>query len=155
MLWTDCVYPKTKFLIMRKSVRFSAVLLTAILFSLSAAFAQSTTITGNIRNGATKEGVAAVSITVKGGTEGTFTDANGHFRITVKNLPVVLMISSIGYEQQEITVNTSNAGDINFQPTSTLGQEVVVSATRTAQRILDAPVTVERLGATELRSVPS
>jgi outer membrane receptor protein involved in Fe transport len=36
-----------------------------------------------------------------------------------------------------------------------MGQEVVVSATRSAQRILDAPVTVERMSSATIRNVPA
>ena len=35
---------------------------------------------------------------------------------------------------------------------STLGQEVVVAANRTPQRIIDAPVTIERLSSSALRN---
>src|SRR3982751_332306 len=96
---------KTKFEFMRKSLRFSAVLLTALIFSLTNAFAQSVTITGNVKNAASKESVSAVSITVKDGTEGTYTDANGNFKLSVKKLPVTLIISSIGFEAKEISVS--------------------------------------------------
>src|SRR5689334_6406344 len=140
---------------MRKSLRFSAVLIAAIFFSITS-FAQSTTITGTIKNALTKEGVAAVSVMVKDGSEGTFTNADGEFKISVKKLPVVLVISSIGYEQQEITVSDADKSvEINFTPNSLPGQEVVVSATRSATRSLDAPVTIERLSSVTLRNVPA
>jgi outer membrane receptor protein involved in Fe transport len=156
MYWMCSAHlPKTKFQIMRKGLRFSAVILTAIIFSLTTAFAQSTTITGTVRNIATNEGVSAVSVTVRGSSEGTFTDANGGFRLAVKKLPAVLVFSSIGFETQEINVTDGSPVEVSFRPSSTLGQEVVVSATRTAQRILDAPVTVERLNNVTLRNIPA
>src|SRR5215213_1265509 len=126
---------------MRKSLRFSAVLLAAFIFSLTIAFAQSTTITisGTVKNAASKESVGAVSVTVKDGTEGTFTDANGNFKLSVKKLPVTLLISSVGFETQEVSVTSADSPiEVNLNPTSTLGQEVVVSATRSAQRILES-----------------
>jgi outer membrane receptor protein involved in Fe transport len=141
---------------MRKSACFSAVLITALVFSLTTAFAQSATITGKVTHAITKEGIGAVSVQVKGGSEGTFTDPNGNFRLNVKSLPVVLVFTSVGFEMQEITVsNASSQVDVSFNPNTALGQEVVVSATRTAQRILDAPVTVERMNSATLRNVPA
>ncbi|NJO26047.1 MAG: hypothetical protein HC867_10205 [Bacteroidia bacterium] len=120
-----------------------------------AAFAQTVTIKGTVRNSSTKEPVPAVSVTVKGATEGTFTDDKGNFSITTSaKLPLVLVISSINFELKEVTVSDPAGNvEIDFVATSSLGQEVVISATRTAQRALDAPVTVERLGGASLRAI--
>jgi outer membrane receptor protein involved in Fe transport len=149
-------HSKTKFRFMRKSLRFSAVFFAAILLSLTTAFAQSSTITGTVRNSATKEGIGAVSVQVKEGSEGTFTDPAGNFRLTVKKLPVTLVITSIGFELQEVAVSSvATPLEISINPSTALGQEVVVSASRTAQRILDAPVTVERMNSAVLRNVPA
>ena len=141
---------------MRKGLLFSAVCLTAFIFSFTHAFAQNVTLTGKVTHATTKEGVSAVSITVKDGAEGTFTDVNGDFRLTVKSLPVTLVISSIGFEMQEVTVTTAGTPvNVVFVPSSALGQEVVVSASRVAQRILDAPVTIERMSTNTLRNIPA
>lgn len=141
---------------MRKSLRFSAVWFTAFILSLTTAFAQNLTINGKVTNATTKETVSAVSVSVKGGTEGTFTDANGEFRLTVKSLPVTLVFSSIGYVMQEVVVSsTATTVEISLVPSTALGDEVVISASRTAQRILDAPVTVERISSATLRNVPA
>ncbi|MBS1667521.1 MAG: TonB-dependent receptor [Bacteroidetes bacterium] len=125
-----------------------------ILFSLSA-FCQNLTINGNVRNGNTKEVAGAVSISIKGGSGGTFTDDKGNFRLTVKKLPVTILISSIGYETQEITVQDASLPQIYLNPTATLGQEVVVSATRVPQKILESPVSIERINATNIRNSPA
>jgi outer membrane receptor protein involved in Fe transport len=141
---------------MRKSLRFSAVLLTAMIFSLSIAFAQSIPITGTVKNGATGEALGAVSVSVKGSQEGTFTDPKGEFKITLKQLPAVLVFTSVGFDMQEVTVSSGSTSiNVTLNPSSVLGQEVVISATRTATRILDAPVTVERMNSVTLRGVPA
>ena len=114
------------------------------------------TISGKVENSATKETVAAVSVTVKGSGDGTFTDDKGNFKITVSKLPVTLLISSIGYELQEITI--SDAGQsvkISFKPSNVLGQEVVVSATRTSLKILESPVSIERISTAAIRNSPA
>jgi uncharacterized membrane protein YbjE (DUF340 family) len=89
---------------MRKIASYLVTFLLANTVTI-AAFAQNVTVSGNVRNSSTKEGAGAVSITVKGSTAGTFTDDKGNFRITVKSLPVTLLVSSVGYELQEITVS--------------------------------------------------
>ncbi len=140
---------------MRKITNFFIALLLANCFTISA-FAQNVTVSGNVRNNFTKEGAGAVSITVKNGTVGTFTDDKGNFKLTVKSLPVTILISSVGYELQEITIN--NATDftqVEFKPASTLGQEVVVSASRVPQKIMESPVSIERVSAAAIRNAPA
>ena len=137
---------------MRRGFRYVAVFSTALICSLCV-FAQNVTITGKILNAVSREGVGSVSITVKGSGEGTFTDPNGDFRLTVKQLPATLVISSVGFDQQEVTVsNASDVVNVSLNPGSSLGQEVVVSATRTPQRILESPVSIERAGAAAIRN---
>lgn len=137
---------------MRKSYRYLASSLMAVLFSI-AAYAQTVTINGTVRNSSSKESVPAVSVSVKGTTKGTYTNSDGEFSISVAKLPVVLVFSSIGYEDQEITVSdASKAVAVDFKVSTALGQEVVVSATRTPTRLLESPVTVERLSTAVLRN---
>lgn len=138
----------------RKLALFGCVV-NSLSFSITTVFAQSVTITGSIRNGVNQEGIQAVSVTVKGGSQGTFTDATGNFRITVPRLPVTLVISSIGFEAKEVVVNDASAVQVSLAPASTLGQEVVVSATRTPQRILESPVSIERVSAATIRNAPA
>lgn len=140
---------------MRKSLRLTSASLVAVVFSLSVS-AQNVTVTGKVKNNSSKENVPAVSVTVKGGSQGAYTDDNGNFRIQVNKLPVTLVVSSVGFESREITVSSaSQAVNVDLTPASVLGQEVVVSATRAPERILETPVTVERLGSTTLRNVPA
>lgn len=138
---------------MRKSYSFLAAWLVACLFSVSA-FAQSVTISGSVKNSTSKDNVPAVSVVVKGTSQGTFTNADGGFTLKVSKLPVVLVFSSIGFETQEITVSdAAKAVEVDFKVKSDLGQEVVVAASRLPQRLLEAPVTVERMSNATIRNV--
>ncbi len=137
---------------MIKRLTGMVVVLLASMCCVSA-YAQSTTISGNVKNSSTKEAVSAVSITIKGTSTGTFTDDKGNFSLNAKSLPVTLLITSVGFEIQEVTVNSNTPLEISFKPTNALGQEVVVSATRVATRILESPVTIERIGAGAIRDL--
>jgi outer membrane receptor protein involved in Fe transport len=139
---------------MRKFVSYLVTLLLANCITITV-FAQNVTITGNVRNSNTKEGAGAVSVTVKGGTGGTFTDDKGNFKLTVKSLPVTLLISSVGYDLQEVTVSTAGFTQVEFKPFAGLGQEVVVSATRVPQKIMESPVSIERVSAAAIRNAPA
>ena len=138
---------------MRKFFKYYSFAIFVSLFSIGAS-AQSNIIKGNIKNSATGESVPAVSITVKGSGAGSFTDDKGNFSLSVtQSFPITIVISSIGYEKREIAVNS--AGEfvsVNLTPASVLGQEVVVSATRTPSKILESPVTIERISAVNIRN---
>jgi outer membrane receptor protein involved in Fe transport len=138
---------------MSKSLRLMAAYMFAAMFSF-ATVAQPVTIRGTVKNSTTKEGVPAVSVTIKGTSEGTYTDDKGAFFIsTTTKLPVTLAFSSVGFETKEINVSDASVAlVVDFAVVSTLGQEVIMAASRTPQRILESPVTIERLSSSALRN---
>ena len=139
---------------MRKITSYLVTFLLANILTI-AAFAQNVTINGNVRNSTTKEGSGAVTVTVKGEETGTFTDDKGNFRITVKKMPATLLFSSVGYELQEMNVSSASARvQVEFKPSSALGQEVVVAANRVPQKIMESPVSIERISAANIRNSP-
>ena len=118
------------------------------------AFAQNnSTISGNVKS-SSNENVSAVSVMLKGSTIGTYTDDKGNFKLTGNiKFPAVLVFSSIGYADKEVQV--SSAGEkvsVSLSATYLLAQEVVVSASRLPERILESPVTIERLSAANIRN---
>ncbi|WP_315824308.1 carboxypeptidase-like regulatory domain-containing protein [Paraflavitalea speifideaquila] len=127
---------------MRRSYRYRAALLNLVLLLFAAntySQIQTYTITGTIRNSANKDVVPAVSVTLKGSSTGTFSDERGHFKlVTNQRPPITLVFSSIGFESQEIAVNNAaDAVEVNFVPAPVLGLEVVVSASRNAEKYLN------------------
>jgi outer membrane receptor protein involved in Fe transport len=149
---TMCILVVIKTNHMRVPLRLLAVLMLTNIIS-STAIAQTTTITGNVRNSTNKDVAPAVSVTIKGTNTGTFTDEKGNFRIsTDQPLPLTLVFTSIGFEAQERAVtDASTPIVIDFVPNSTMGVEVVVSASRVPERILESPVSIERMGAASIR----
>lgn len=132
---------------MRKSLLHIFALLLTLSIS-SFAFAQNITLSGSVKHAATGVAVPSVSVSVRGSTAGTLTDEAGNFSLVVTRLPVTLIFSSVNFETQEITVtDASGPVNISFRPGSSLGQEVVVSASRVAERILESPVSIERINA--------
>ncbi|MCG2616656.1 TonB-dependent receptor [Terrimonas sp. NA20] len=138
---------------MRKSYRFLVVMMMSCLFTTTV-FAQSVSVSGNVRNNSSQEVVPAVSVVVKGTSTGTFTNSDGDFSLNVTKLPVTLVFSSVGYENYEVTVTDASAKiQVDFKPNISLGQEVVVAANRTPTRILESPVTIERMSTNTIRNV--
>ena len=138
---------------MRKRYNVLAAIIISCM-SFITANAQTFTISGKVTNNTSKEIVPAVSVVVKGTTQGTYTNSNGEFSLKVNKLPVVLTFSSIGFESQDITVSdASKSIDVDFKVNNALGQEVVIAATRAPQKILESPVTVERMSQSLIKNV--
>lgn len=131
-----------------------AALATAI--TIPAVAQQTTTVSGSVKNASSKEALSAVSVTIKGGTVGTFTDDKGNFRFTtVQKPPFTLVISSVGYASKEVSVKgASDVVSVDLTPSFTLGDEVVVSASRVPERILESPVSIERISTAAIRNTP-
>jgi outer membrane receptor protein involved in Fe transport len=142
---------------MRRSLTLSGLLAVCIFLCLPVMAQQSTTVSGSVKNGKSKEAVSAVSVTVKGGTAGTFTDDKGNFRFTtLQATPFTLVFSSVGYASREVSVTGNNqVVNVEIEPSFTLGDEVVVAASRVPERILESPVSIERIGPAAIRNAPS
>lgn len=127
--------------------------LSLLLFFTIAARAQ-TTISGNVRSSTNKETVPYVSVAIKGTSTGTFTDQNGNFKLTTYHaLPVTLVFTSIGFTSQEVPVSSAGSPvQVDLVPGSSLGTEVVISASRVPERILESPVSIERMNIGAIRA---
>jgi outer membrane receptor protein involved in Fe transport len=127
------------------------------IFSLLCAclWSQQIPITGKIKNKTTDETISSASIVVKGSSSGTYTNNNGDFILHVPALPVTLLISSIGFEAQELTISSKETVAIALNPVIAMGEEIVVSATRVPTKILESPVSIERLGLNAIRNTPA
>ena len=79
-------------------------------------------------------------------TTGAVADFNGEFSIDVDATPPFsLTVSSIGFETTSITVSASDASfTVTLSDSENLLDEVVLSASRTAQSLFESPVTIER-----------
>jgi TonB-dependent starch-binding outer membrane protein SusC len=87
-------------------------------------FAQ-TTVTGRVTEGINGDGLPGVSILEKGTTNGTVTDANGYYSITVSENPT-LVFSFVGYASQEIPVGGRSSIDLTLEEDVRALNEIVV-----------------------------
>lgn len=122
------------------------------LFFCSISFAQ-TSISGTVKD-SKNEPLAGSNVKVAGESAGTVTDGDGKFTLkTSKKPPFAIEISSVGYgvEKRQISSNNQKV-DVVLQSQETRLDEIVVSASRTPERILESPVTVERMGLQQIKS---
>ncbi|WP_443938182.1 TonB-dependent receptor domain-containing protein [Pedobacter sp. MW01-1-1] len=117
--------------------------------------AQNITVSGVVKDKQSKEPISGASITIKGRSGGGSSNSNGVFSFTTKGaVPFTLVASYVGYSrvEQEITGNTSDI-TIEIETQVVLGGDVVIAASRTPEKILESPVSIERLNASALREV--
>lgn len=120
------------------------------LFFCSLTFAQ-TAITGVVSD-AKKQPIPGANVKIAGASTATSTDADGKFTINAK-LPCTLEISSVGYSAQQVSVSSaSQAISVSLKDEETQLNEIVVSASRTPERVLESPVTIERMGLAQIKS---
>lgn len=80
------------------------------------------------------EPLIGVSVVEKGTTNGTVTDLDGKFSISVSNTGSVLTISYVGYSPQDITVGNQTSFDIVLKEDAKMLDEVFVVAYGTAKK---------------------
>lgn len=117
---------------------------------------QQTLIEGNVKDAATGEPLVGVNVLLKGKMVGTTTDLDGRYRLTVKeNPPFRLQFSIVGYSSKEVTVEQAGQLDVSLEEQSIVGREVVVSASRVEEDILESPVTIEKMNIMDIRNTAS
>lgn len=137
---------------MSKCPRCLAALSLLLLLSIAAS-AQTTTISGTVRNSTNKEPVPFVTVVIKGTGTGTYTDEKGQFKLTTSRaFPLTLEFTSVGFSAKEVAVAAGGAIDVDLAPGSDLGTEVVISASRVPERILESPVSIERMNVGAIRA---
>ncbi|MCW5911256.1 MAG: TonB-dependent receptor [Cyclobacteriaceae bacterium] len=138
---------------MNKFYRKALLPLLFLLCGTATLMAQTTTISGTVKDGASGEPLAGVNIVVKGRVIGTISNTDGQYNLKVNQAPpFTLVFSFIGFATQEIEVKEASATiDVSLSEQTLLGQEVVVSASRVEESILQSPVTIEKMDLLAIR----
>lgn len=113
----------------------SALFFAVFVFILQVSYAQDKTITGKVTDSKDGSPVAGASVQAKGTRAGTSTKADGTFNITVGSGVTTLVISSIGYETQEVSIAGVTSVNVSFVASLGAGLgEVVVTGYGTARK---------------------
>ena len=96
-----------------------------LLLTSTLAWAQSKVVTGKITSAEDGASLPGVNVLEKGTSNGTVTDSNGHYSISVTD-NATLIFSFIGYKSQEVIVGSQSAVDLTLQVDVTSLSEVVV-----------------------------
>lgn len=100
-------------------------------------FGQSITFSGKVTRAESGEVLIGASVSVKGTTRGTITDASGKYRLNAKGEDVVLIAKYIGFKDREIAVKVNGREKITVDfamvSNDTQLQDIVVTANKTEE----------------------
>lgn len=123
------------------------------------AIAQRGTVSGKVTDAVSGEGLAGATVVVDGATGGTATGADGVFTFATSAGAHKLLISYVGYQTATVEVSVPAGGastaNVALEPTGIQGGEIVVSASRRAEKLTNAPATIQVIGAKAISELPS
>ncbi|TDH28015.1 TonB-dependent receptor [Segetibacter sp. 3557_3] len=100
------------------------------------------TITGKVVSSRTNELLAGASVSIKGTTNGSTTNAGGEFAlITGQKLPFTLIVSFLGYTRKELVISESKVTIKLDENSAELGG-VVVTSRRREESVQDIPIPI-------------
>ncbi|MEO7120194.1 MAG: TonB-dependent receptor [Ginsengibacter sp.] len=134
---------------MRKKLLLCGVF---VLMCIMQTFAQNRTVTGKVTDPSGNP-VSNASVTVKGDVAGTNSDENGNFSINVPKGKRTLIVSSIGFDPQEVSISGSSLSVALKARTTTLNDVVVTGYG--SQRKKDITGSVAVVNVADLKQVPS
>ncbi|MGY5354101.1 TonB-dependent receptor [Wenyingzhuangia sp. IMCC45467] len=124
--------------------------ISIILFLFASVFAnaQRYTLSGSVTN-QNKEALLGATVLVLETTKGVLTDVNGEFSTQLPNGDYTVQVSYLGYNtvSKEISLSKNTFVSFNLEPSSTVLDEVLVSAVRVNS---DVPVTFSNISKKEL-----
>jgi Ca-activated chloride channel family protein len=103
-----------------------SILIVLFLSAFSMAPDQVRTISGTVSDQSGSP-MAGVSVTVKGTSNGTFTDMNGAYRLQVSPEARYLVFSFMGYGTETVAIKNSNRINVTLQPSISKERQEVVS----------------------------
>lgn len=112
---------------------------------------------GNVTDAETGEPLIGVNIVLAGTFTGTATDARGEFTLTLSPGSHTLTVTMIGYKSKRIPIMLPESGpvvrlNIALERDIITTPQIVVTASRSAQDIMDLPLSVSTLSPREIFS---
>jgi iron complex outermembrane receptor protein len=120
-------------------------------------FAQMTRITGKIISSESSLPLNSVSIKIKNKVTGTISSADGSFSLNYNGkLPITVVVTAVGYETKELEITSAGQEvTLALQPQTITLNEVVSSAARVSQTVLQSPVSIEKMSLKAIKENPS
>lgn len=122
------------------------------LFFCGITYAQ-TTVTGSVTD-SNGQPIPGANVKVSGESTGTVTDNTGNFTLTATQTPpFAIEVSSVGYGSKTAQVQSNNQKvSVSLSDQENKLDEIVVSASRTPERVIESPVTIERMNQQQIKA---
>jgi iron complex outermembrane receptor protein len=92
-----------------------------------------------------------MNVVVKGTSDGTTTDNNGEFSISVKSLPTTIVVSAMGFESKTVVVISNSFLTIVVKEDNvSLGEIVIIGSRNPNRSAIDSPVPIDIVDIKEL-----
>ncbi len=128
--------------------------LTILLLLITATLSgQDLDVSGQVTDAETGEALIGATVVVQGTTDGTVTDLDGNYRLTVKNSETTLEFSYIGYKTMSVPLNGRTSVDIAMNLDAEQLEEVVVVGYGT-QKQRDLTSAISTVKAEEITQSP-
>ena len=112
-----------------------------------------TQISGSVMDAGSMEAIPGVNVIIDGTNIGTVTDFDGNFVInTSQDAPLTLIVSYVGYSAERVSITSANQ---NINVSLSAGQnleEIIISASRRAQKVTDAPASVSVISTRQIEN---
>ncbi len=116
-----------KYLLTKFNRKTIGLMTLVLLLTSSVLLAQSeNTVQGKVLSKDDGQPLPGVNVVLKGTTNGTTTDSNGAFKLTVSGNDAILIFSFIGYKTHEVSVDNQTTIDIKLETDIETLSEVVV-----------------------------
>ena len=126
-------------------------------YALPADAAQATgVLSGEVRDAETDEPLPGANVVLNGTSLGASTNADGSYQITgISEGTYTARVSFVGYETTTFEISIASGAtverNIALAPRTFLGDEIVVTGSRRAEKVLDSPVNIQAVSAAQLQ----
>lgn len=138
-------------LLFKRNSRLCCILILQLVFLPAFAFQQQQPVTGTVTDAS--GALPGVSITIKGTTQGTFSDQNGYYSIKA-NQNDVLVFSYLGYKTVEIAITDSTVIDVVLEQDVNQIDEIVINAGYYSVKDRERTGSISRVTAKDIEKQP-
>jgi hypothetical protein len=141
---------------MRSIKTILSLIILSFIFSINSSAQESYTVNGVVKDSLSGETLIGVTLKFSGKTQlGTSTNAYGFFSYKLTAGTYDLSVSYVGYRTifKKISISADSKLDLNMVPDNVI-DEIVISAERRNDNVVNAQMGVAKINLSEIRNVP-
>lgn len=136
---------------MNKKIHYFLMLVS--LLCIQGIMAQGKTVTGTVSDADTGGPLPGINVVEKGTRNGTSTDFDGNYSISVSGSSAILVFSAIGYTEKEVAVGGQSSINVTLAENVELLGEVVVTALGIKKETKALGYSVTQVGSEEIATI--